>query len=71
MDPPEMPVETLSDALMGRCVTPVSEDHGEEYGVPSLEELGEETNVHTRTIIKKIYMILQYSKTLFAELFLS
>ncbi|KAF3860806.1 hypothetical protein F7725_001061 [Dissostichus mawsoni] len=43
MDPPEMPVETLSDALMGRCVTPVSEDHGEKYGVPSLEELGFDT----------------------------
>ncbi|XP_017164937.1 cryptochrome-1-like [Poecilia reticulata] len=44
LDPPEMPVETLSDALMGGCVTPVAEDHGEKYGVPSLEELGEETN---------------------------
>lgn len=41
MDPPEMPVEALSDSLMGRCVTPVSEDHGDKYGVPSLEELGE------------------------------
>lgn len=40
MDPPEMPVEALSDSLMGRCVTPVSEDHGDKYGVPSLEELG-------------------------------
>lgn len=41
MDPPEMPVETLSSTLMGCCVTPVSEDHGDKYGVPSLEELGE------------------------------
>lgn len=40
-----MPVETLSANLMGRCVTPISEDHGEKYGVPSLEELGEEPNV--------------------------
>ncbi|TKS76519.1 Cryptochrome-1 [Collichthys lucidus] len=40
LDPPEMPVETLSDSLMGRCVTPISEDHGDKYGVPSLEELG-------------------------------
>ncbi|XP_008281376.1 cryptochrome-1-like [Stegastes partitus] len=40
LDPPEMPVETLSDTLMGRCVTPISEDHGDKYGVPSLEELG-------------------------------
>lgn len=46
MDPPEMPVETLSDSLMGRCVTPISEDHGEKYGVPSLEELGEKPSAH-------------------------
>uniref|UniRef100_A0AAQ4QMR5 Photolyase/cryptochrome alpha/beta domain-containing protein n=1 Tax=Gasterosteus aculeatus aculeatus TaxID=481459 RepID=A0AAQ4QMR5_GASAC len=43
LDPPEMPVETLSQTLMGRCVTPVSEDHGDKYGVPSLEELGFDT----------------------------
>ncbi|XP_067382212.1 cryptochrome-1-like isoform X3 [Channa argus] len=43
LDPPEMPVETLSDTLMGRCVTPISEDHGDKYGVPSLEELGFDT----------------------------
>lgn len=42
-----MPVEMLSEALMGRCVTPVSEDHGDKYGVPSLEELGEKTNALT------------------------
>ncbi|KAG1973690.1 cryptochrome-1 [Pimephales promelas] len=40
MDPPEMPVETLSNTIMGCCVTPVSDDHGDKYGVPSLEELG-------------------------------
>ncbi|XP_061591716.1 cryptochrome-1-like isoform X3 [Cololabis saira] len=43
IDPPEMPVEMLSDKLMGQCVTPISEDHGEKYGVPSLEELGFDT----------------------------
>ncbi|CAL1605816.1 unnamed protein product [Knipowitschia caucasica] len=40
MEPPQEPVEALSELLMGRCVTPVSEDHGDKYGVPSLEELG-------------------------------
>ncbi|XP_067270023.1 cryptochrome circadian regulator 3a [Pseudorasbora parva] len=40
IDPPEMPVETLSNTIMGCCVTPVSEDHSDKYGVPSLEELG-------------------------------
>ncbi|KAI5610145.1 cryptochrome-1 isoform 2, partial [Silurus asotus] len=43
MDPPEMPMETLSSSLMGCCVTPISEDHGDKYGVPSLEELGFDT----------------------------
>eukprot|EP00064_Thunnus_orientalis_P016028 superscaffoldBa00003089_g16091 len=43
LDPPEMPVETLSDSLMGRCITPICEDHGDKYGVPSLEELGFDT----------------------------
>lgn len=49
LDPPEMPVETLSQTLMGRCVTPVSEDHGDKYGVPSLEELGKKTSAHLCT----------------------
>lgn len=49
LDPPEMPVETLSDSFMGRCVTPISEDHGDKYGVPSLEELGEKPNAHPCT----------------------
>ncbi|XP_051964071.1 cryptochrome circadian regulator 3a isoform X1 [Xyrauchen texanus] len=40
MDQPKLPVETLSNTIMGSCVTPVSEDHGDKYGVPSLEELG-------------------------------
>ncbi|XP_061647129.1 cryptochrome-1-like isoform X2 [Phyllopteryx taeniolatus] len=40
LDPPEMPVETLSESLMAKCITPVLEDHGDKYGVPSLEELG-------------------------------
>lgn len=49
LDPPEMPVETLSDTLMGLCVTPVSEDHGDKYGVPSLEELGKKTHTYPST----------------------
>ncbi|MGH0179175.1 UNVERIFIED_CONTAM: hypothetical protein FKN15_017209 [Acipenser sinensis] len=40
MEPPELPVEPLSVAFMGGCVTPVSDDHSDKYGVPSLEELG-------------------------------
>uniref|UniRef100_A0A8C5GN21 Cryptochrome-1-like n=1 Tax=Gouania willdenowi TaxID=441366 RepID=A0A8C5GN21_GOUWI len=43
LDPPELPVETLTDSQIGRCITPVSEDHEDKYGVPSLEELGFDT----------------------------
>ncbi|XP_031423159.1 cryptochrome circadian regulator 3b [Clupea harengus] len=43
MDPPEAPLEPLSKAVMGSCITPVSEDHREKYGVPLLEELGFDT----------------------------
>ncbi|CAG6021974.1 unnamed protein product [Menidia menidia] len=43
LDPPEMPAEALSDTIMGQCVTPISDDHGDKYGVPSLEELGFDT----------------------------
>ena len=43
-----MPVDALSDTFMGRCVTPVSEDHRDKYGVPSLEELGEKLSSQKR-----------------------
>lgn len=35
-----MPVETITAEVMSKCATPVSDDHDEKYGVPSLEELG-------------------------------
>lgn len=40
MGPPADPVPTLDVQLLTGCSTPVSEDHEEKYGVPSLEELG-------------------------------
>ncbi|KAG7283464.1 hypothetical protein CRUP_035257 [Coryphaenoides rupestris] len=43
LDPPEPPEERLSGGAMGRCVTPLADDHSEKYGVPSLEELGFDT----------------------------
>ncbi|XP_039604536.1 cryptochrome-1-like [Polypterus senegalus] len=43
MEPPEMPVEPISELIMGKCMTPVSDDHSEKFGVPSLEELGFDT----------------------------
>ncbi|XP_064821853.1 cryptochrome circadian regulator 3b [Oncorhynchus masou masou] len=43
MPPPDAPVGALSRASMGRCVTPVSDNHRDKYGVPLLEELGFDT----------------------------
>ncbi|KAL0978092.1 hypothetical protein UPYG_G00165780 [Umbra pygmaea] len=43
MAPPDPPVEALSQANMGRCVTPISDNHQDQYGVPLLEELGFDT----------------------------
>jgi len=40
LGPPELPVTTLDVQLLTGCSTPVSEDHEERFGVPSLEELG-------------------------------
>lgn len=41
MDPVEIPAETITAEVMGKCATPVSDDHDDKFGVPSLEELGE------------------------------
>ena len=40
LGPPGHPVPTLDVHLLGSCSTPISDDHEEKYGVPSLEELG-------------------------------
>ncbi|CAM4475112.1 cryptochrome-1 [Caretta caretta] len=44
MEPLEMPVETITAEVMEKCTSPVSDDHDEKYGVPSLEELGFDTD---------------------------
>ncbi|KAK7813749.1 hypothetical protein U0070_001455 [Myodes glareolus] len=44
MEPLEMPAETITSDVIGACVTPLSDDHDEKYGVPSLEELGFDTD---------------------------
>lgn len=44
---PEHPVPSLDVQFLAGCDTPVSEDHEEKYGVPSLEELGLDVrNIH-------------------------
>ena len=40
MEPPPKPVPTLTLQMLGSAITPLSEDHDEKYGVPTLEELG-------------------------------
>ncbi|XP_076385171.1 (6-4)-photolyase isoform X5 [Megachile rotundata] len=43
MDVPEPPVPTVTFACVGSAYTPVKEDHDDHYGVPTLEELGFDT----------------------------
>lgn len=40
MEPLAIPVETITSDVIEKCTTPLSDDHDEKYGVPSLEELG-------------------------------
>jgi len=40
MDPPPTPVPTLTLQMLGNGITPLTENHDEKYGVPTLEELG-------------------------------
>lgn len=41
MGPPSAAESPVTSALLGPCCTPVTDDHDDKYGVPSLEELGE------------------------------
>ncbi|XP_072109416.1 cryptochrome-1 [Mobula birostris] len=43
MDPPEAPVETIDQGTIGKCTILVLDEHNDKYGVPSLEELGFDT----------------------------
>ncbi|XP_041110949.1 cryptochrome-1 isoform X2 [Polyodon spathula] len=43
METLETPVESITVEVMGKCMTPVSDDHDDKFGVPSLEELGFDT----------------------------
>lgn len=40
MDAVELPAETITSEVIKTCATPISEDHDDKFGVPSLEELG-------------------------------
>ncbi|KAK3548781.1 hypothetical protein QTP70_020669 [Hemibagrus guttatus] len=43
MDPVEIPEETITAEILRKCIMPVGDDHDKRFGVPSLEELGFET----------------------------
>ncbi|KAI4905827.1 hypothetical protein NFI96_001462 [Prochilodus magdalenae] len=43
MEAVETPAEAITAEVMGSCTTPLSDDHDEKFGVPSLEELGFDT----------------------------
>ncbi|CAL8370054.1 unnamed protein product [Lota lota] len=43
LPPPEPPGESLTGGAMGLCVTPLADHHADMHGVPSLEELGFDT----------------------------
>ncbi|XP_043255405.1 cryptochrome-1-like [Colletes gigas] len=43
MDSPEPPVSTVTSSCVGSAYTPLKEDHDDHYGVPTLEELGFDT----------------------------
>lgn len=40
MDPVELPAETITAEVIKKCASPITSDHDDKYGVPSLEELG-------------------------------
>ncbi|CAG0898004.1 unnamed protein product [Darwinula stevensoni] len=43
MDPPPAPVPTITTQTIGNAYTPISDDHDEQFAVPTLEELGFDT----------------------------
>ncbi|KAK5867716.1 hypothetical protein PBY51_012181 [Eleginops maclovinus] len=50
MDAVELPAETITSEVIKECATPISEEHNEKFGVPSLEELGFETESLTTAV---------------------
>ena len=40
MKPPPTPAPALNSRIIGHSVTPISDDHDEKWGVPTLAELG-------------------------------
>lgn len=43
MDPPPQSEPTITEETIGKAKTPLHDDHDDKYGVPTLEELGFDT----------------------------
>jgi len=43
MKPPPTPAPALCNRIIGHSVTPITDDHDEKWGVPTLAELGKNT----------------------------
>ncbi|XP_028307179.1 cryptochrome-1-like [Gouania willdenowi] len=50
MDAVELPADSITADVMGKCKTPLSDDHDDKFGVPSLEELGFDTEGLTSAV---------------------
>lgn len=44
MEVPPEPVPTITEVTVGSARTPITDDHDEKYGIPTLEELGFDTD---------------------------
>lgn len=53
MGPPPQPELPVNQSILKGAITPLSDDHDEKYGVPTLEELGFDTEGDTFYIMKK------------------
>lgn len=66
MDPVEVPAESITAEIMGKCTTPLSDDHDDKYGVPSLEELGEwKQNQGLNSLCRHLVVKLKNTQPLF------
>lgn len=59
MDPVQLPAETVTLEVMKKCAMPISEDHDERFGVPTLEELGKVYSLFMQ--IMTLVVVCQYT----------
>lgn len=60
MEAVEVPAESITAEVMGKCTTPLSDDHDDKFGVPSLEELGEWRRGETAVFCKNPSLQLNF-----------